>query len=356
MNNITQMPDKGGVYDDASFWTAKLERGLTSLEEVELKKWLKQDSSNQAVLFEMTQQWDNMDALSCLSDIFPHTTQKTSKPQSKPVLAIAASIIFALFTVALSYTWFGQDAEENVLSDSSQESNFDLVDYETAIGELSSVVLPDGTTILLNTNTLVSVAYTPTERLIRLQRGELHVKVTHNPLRPLRVSAKSHVVEAVGTAFNVKLTENQGVELLVTDGKVLVAELEKSVKKQYSPRQASAQALSNTQSLAVSAGEEVLLGSEHQELMMVDPEDIAVKLSWQEGNLIFTGESLQEAMAEVGRYTSTEFVFLDDKAKAVRIAGHFKAGDLETLLVTLRDSFEINYKQVSGSRVELGSQ
>lgn len=348
MSTVSQLSTQEEVYESASLWIARMDRGLSAVEEEQLKQWLSASDANRDVLLSMTQQWDEMDALSCLTDIFPDAAPKKSSSSRLPAFAIAASIVFATVVGTIGFALLGKHIETEPFEASAlvvKNSGYEPVSYETAIGEQSSVVLSDGTSILLNTNTLVSVAYTPEERFIRLHRGELNVDVAHNPLRPLKVATSEHVVEAIGTAFNMKMTGLHDVELLVTDGKVLVVELETSVVQQDFVRR----------SVAVSAGEEFLLGSEEATLNRIAPEDIEVKLSWREGNLIFRGESLQMAMAEVGRYTSTEFVFLDDTARTVRIAGRFKAGDLDELLATLEDSFNVSSYQVGESRIELAS-
>ena len=92
-----------------------------------------------------------------------------------------------------------------------------------------------------------------------------------------------------------------------------------------------------------SEGETIILGSPGEEIAKISPEEIAVKLSWREGNLIFRGESLAEAVDEIGRYTSVEFVILDENLKKLRISGLFKSGDVEGLLVTLRKNFNISH-------------
>jgi len=83
---------------------------------------------------------------------------------------------------------------------------------------------------------------------------------------------------------------------------------------------------------------------------------VAVKLSWRKGNLIFRGESLEEAVREVERYTPVEFVFLDQDLKKIRVAGLFKAGDVRGLLATLRENFDIVYQYTDDQTVLLGKE
>ena len=63
-----------------------------------------------------------------------------------------------------------------------------------------------------------------------------------------------------------------------------------------------------------------------------------------------------EAIAEIERYTQVEFVIVDDKLKQVRVAGLFKAGDVEGLLTTLEENFNVVYERVSEEKIILSSK
>ena len=70
----------------------------------------------------------------------------------------------------------------------------------------------------------------------------------------------------------------------------------------------------------------------------------------------FREKTLEEAIHEISRYTSVEFEILDDNIRAVRVAGLFKAGDINGLLLTLRENFQIPSQRVGTERVLLGAR
>ena len=72
--------------------------------------------------------------------------------------------------------------------------------------------------------------------------------------------------------------------------------------------------------------------------------------------LVFQGEPAETMLAEVGRYTTSEFMLADRELAQVRVAGYFRAGDIEGLLAAsrLRDNFRIE-SQLIGERVVLRS-
>lgn len=221
--------------------------------------------------------------------------------------------------------------------------------FATAIGEQSTVHLQDGSQVVLNTDSLIRVNYTDAYRLLRLEHGEIHVRVTKDNARPFSVIVGDKIVKAIGTAFSLEITSDQRIELIVTEGKVVVG-------VHRNPQGVTAHVAPDVQessSVTVVAGEQMILGVDEEEITEVSPEEIDIKLSWRQGNLVFRGESLEDAVAEIGRYTTVEFVILDDELKKVRIAGMFKAGDVDGLLATLRENFDVSNERTGDGKILL---
>lgn len=330
MNNISQLPDNDASYECASQWIVKLDRGLSPDEKIALPEWMHADPQNLASLMQMTKLWDKMEAMSRLSDLFAKPaahSEKQNKRRWQAYPAIAASFVLA----SIICLWAAISVDLNFGNAPGDNS------YQTAIGEQSNVILSDGTQLTLNTNTSVKVSYTDQRRLIHLSHGEIHVSVAKDPRRPLSVIAANKIVQAIGTEFNIEITDQQKIELVVTEGKVKVGVQQTAPKDERNSTSPMVIADAKT----VSAGEEIMLGTRNEQITQVSPDDIAVRLSWRSGNLIFRGESLEEAVKEVGRYTSVEFVFMSEDLKKMRVAGLFKAGDVEGLLATLRENFDI---------------
>jgi transmembrane sensor len=350
MSNVRLFPRRNDRYDEASRWIARLDKGLSASEAEALRAWMAADPENAAVLRSMASLWDKMDGLSCLSDMFPVPAHKPRRSKGH-TLGLAASILVAVAIVGL---WAAvhtpppapPPAEPQTVVGATTSSR-----YETAVGEQSTAVLPDGTVVVLNTNSILHVAYATDRRVLTLERGEVNVRVAKDELRPLSVIAGDRVVQAVGTEFNVEIKDDQKIELVVTEGRVRVG-----VRRP--PTQVLARAAPDdppSSALIVSAGEELILGAATQEVTVVSPEDIEVKLSWRNGNLIFRGESLEEAVQEIGRYTAVEFVFACEDLRKIRVAGLFQAGDVDGLLAALRENFNIVYEKVNDQTVLLGS-
>ncbi len=351
MSNVYELPSNEAAYDQASEWIAKLDRDLSESEEQELVSWLESNEAHRDILFEMASVWDSMDSLSRLSSLFSPPT-KSAAPKGfhqRFYFAAAASILVVAMVGVLSVMSYVPSQAPAWLAVFQINKNIDGV-YDTSVGEHSRVNLPDGSELVLNTNSRIQVKYTDDARLFFLERGEIHIDVAHDKSRPLSVIAGDKVVQAVGTAFNVQIFNDREVELIVTDGKVLVAE-----HNSNEVFEEIEQAPLPVSSLAVSQGEKIVLGSKEEHVDKIQDTDIEASLSWRQGNLVFRGETLEEALAEITRYTDVEFEIRDDSVRSVRIAGLFKAGDIKGLLATLRQNFHIDHQKLDNNKVTLTS-
>jgi transmembrane sensor len=335
MTNIVNFPNQERRLDEASLWIARLDRELTENERIELSSWLHQDIQNLEALMKLAELWDQMDRISVLAEIF-HVLPKKKNPFIRFALAASFMVICVGFLMALQFS----PADNN-------KSSPDII-YQTAIGEQRKIFLDDGSTLALNTDSQVEVIYSPKQRLLLLNRGEMHIDVAHDKSRPLRVIAQDRVVQAVGTAFDVRLLDEKRIKLWVTEGKVLVSDNKNSrdpaalEKIQLAP-----------DSLSISKGEKAILSGINQQVVKITEGDMNAQLSWQQGNIVFRGETLDEAVLEFSRYSDKTFVIKDTSLRSIRIAGVFKIGDTSSLLLTLKNNFDIQYEYANDNKILL---
>ena len=223
---------------------------------------------------------------------------------------------------------------------------------QTSVGEHRMMSLADGSVIHLNTDSLVSVDFSDARRDVHLLRGEAHFEVAHDEKRPFVVKAANNTVTAVGTAFNVQITSAKNFELLVTDGKVLVKN--KQQNQQIVNSTESSHALDGVGELMI-AGQKAVIGQQSIEQLTLSNEQIQSDLAWQQGMLVFHGEPIALALQEISRYTSIHFTLADEQVKQRRVAGYFKAGDIQGLLFALENNFNIVYSKLDDQTIVLSS-
>jgi len=84
--------------------------------------------------------------------------------------------------------------------------------------------------------------------------------------------------------------------------------------------------------------------------------DIEDALAWQRGRIVFKGERLEDALAEVDRYTNTRFVLVDDRLRDLRVAGDFSTGHIDDFVDSLRQNYQIAAERAPGGRIVLRPQ
>lgn len=197
--------------------------------------------------------------------------------------------------------------------------------YETAIGERSTVSLPDGSSMTLNTATVTQVAYTGRERGVVLLKGQALFTVAHDRAEPFRVYAGDRVITATGTAFEVYLEK----------GAVRVSLLEGSVK--VSRR--AVDAASPSANDALTAGE--VLTATPDSPTRVRSADVARLASWRTGLVSFDDTPLSEAVREINRYSTRPIVLADAAAGRHRVSGTFRTGEPERFARTVSELFPL---------------
>lgn len=354
MSNVYRFPVQDDAEAAACEWLARIDRELTDDEDRALRDWLEGNPARVKALLEAAALWDRMYTLSRLADLFP-------KPAPRPrwrtpeFAALAASLLLAvaagLFIASRSTVDppSVQAAAAPTRSAGQSESKAYRSNFQTAIGERSTIRLPDGSEMMLNTNSRASVEFGNGARQIRLEQGELYIRVAHDERHPLSVQAGSRIVRAVGTEFGVEIDPDQRVEVIVTQGKVVIGvKPAKTVATDTAPAAGG--------EMPLSAGQRILLGDSERIVKEVNSEEISVRLSWRDGKIIFHGEPLASALSEIERYTPVEFVIQDEALKTIRVAGLFKAGDVEGLLETLQKNFHISYERIGPETIVLKSR
>lgn len=199
--------------------------------------------------------------------------------------------------------------------------------YRTVIGEERSIRLEDGSFVHLNTDTSIEVGMHARERDVRLLRGEARFDVAHDAGRPFIVSAGGSSVRAVGTAFTVRI-RSEFTELTVIQGKVAVRD---------GPQPA----------MMVTAGTAAAIRGGTIATTRLVPEQIAQRISWQQGMLSFAGETLAQAVEDFNRYRRVPLVIGDPQIASIRIGGTFKANNSDQFVSALEQGFGV--RAVRGS-------
>lgn len=216
--------------------------------------------------------------------------------------------------------------------------------YSTAVGEIRSFELPDGSVIELNTRSQVRLSFSETARDIHLLTGEALFKVARDPARPFRVHAGGVVIQAVGTAFNV-YRRDQGTTVSVIEGVVrLVGQADER-------RSTDAGDLEAIGAPTLAAGQEARIAPDGK-ITAVAVADVAKATAWRQRRLVFRGERLEEVAAEFNRYNRVPQIRVEgESARAKPLAGIFDADDPESLVEFLQQLNDLSVETRAGEFV-----
>ena len=204
-----------------------------------------------------------------------------------------------------------------------------------ARGEHVTRTLPDGSTVHLNTNTIIELAFSERERRIVLHEGEAWFTVKSDSTRPFDVEAAGGTIRAVGTEFNILQNEEE-TKVTVIEGTVKVI-----------PSLQPGSAAQDPEVKTVTAGEQVQyrpgVGMDE-----VSPANLVKVSGWRRGHLVFDLEPLGNVVEEVDRYWSGKILVLDADLRDRRISGVFQTNDPDAVVQGLAETFELESVKVAG--------
>ncbi|MBS0374637.1 MAG: FecR domain-containing protein [Proteobacteria bacterium] len=282
--------------DEAAEWAVRLDgEPLSAEEQRALEAWLASAPGHRGALVRARAVWAAVGAAQpAASGPAPPVHAPTARGRGISALRAAAAALAAVAVLALGY----------------RALELRGTGYETGVGEVRRIALEDGSAITLNSNSAARVRYGQDARRLTLVRGEGLFEVAKDPARPFIVSTGGVAVRAVGTAFVVRALTD-AVTVTVTEGVVEVT------RPEQAPRRVAAH-----QRAEIRAHREVTVRTE-------EADEASRQLSWRDGVLSFSGESLAEAVREVNRYSHRQIEVADPGLAARPVIGIFRAGDAD---------------------------
>lgn len=195
----------------------------------------------------------------------------------------------------------------------------------TPVAQRQAITLADGSQVELNAHTAMQVDISRAERHVRLADGEAYFAVSKDASRPFIVETPSGSVRVTGTKFNVRAENGPNLEVTVVEGSVQV--------RPGDPATGSAPVqLKPGEKLAATAA-----GVSVETLSAAALEDT---LAWRQGQIVFKGVPLREALARFARYHGRGITATADAAD-IPIGGRFSLDDLDGFFTGLELGFPV---------------
>jgi transmembrane sensor len=216
------------------------------------------------------------------------------------------------------------------------------------ISSIEQSKLDDGTIVELNRGASITVMYTPTERYVKLDYGEVNFQVAKDPTRPFIVNIGGVNVRALGTSFNVR--RNKGaVEVLVTSGVVQVHAEDRPV--------ALASMLAREEAF-VKAGQMAVVSlvaaqAPSLSVQTVASDKIENLIAWRPRLLDITEQPLSSAVEEFNRRNAPiRLIIADPELEKTEVSATMRSDQVENFVRLLEGDFRVKAER-AGNLVTL---
>ncbi|WP_224995318.1 FecR family protein [Cesiribacter sp. SM1] len=199
----------------------------------------------------------------------------------------------------------------------------EIMKVATAANEKQEVLLPDGSKVWLNENSILTYAksFSVDDRRVELS-GEAFFEVQKAEGKRFTILAGGTITEVIGTSFNVNAYSQQPVTVQVVTGRVAFADAQKE------------------EAVFLGPGEQATFGgnvagaaaAEVQRQEISNPNFRA----WQNGELQFANTSLEQLSHTLSDYFDQEVVLQDPALSNCRFTATFENPSLEEVLEVLR--------------------
>lgn len=311
-NPAAESPLSRALLIEAAAWVTRMNGPLRDENtEQGFTKWVNESPLHRRAFVEVMRDWEHIgehkhDAYVVVSaSPLPQPVVVQEKSRARPWFAAAAALVLVIVGGLLYWAQLG--------------------DVSTEIGEQRIITLEDGTKVYLNTATRIAVQYEAARRRVRMDAGEALFEVAKDSHRPFTVVVGEREVTALGTAFLVRRDMDRFAVTLV-EGKVAVT----PVKSAITPDQAA----------VMRPGERLTFPSDASPAKLDRP-PVKKLLAWQQGRVALDNMRLDEAAAEMNRYSPIKLIIEHPEAASLPITGVFVAGQSASFARAVASSYEL---------------
>lgn len=290
-------------------------------DQADLDRWLAESPTHKAAYWRLEEGWRQTDRLRALYDPVEMRQPAQRRWHSIASFALAASLVIAVVGSAM---WPRREPAQ-------------IVNLETHIGERRTARLPDGSTIDLNTNTKLRLAFEGERRSAWVSGGEAYFQIAHDPARPFVIHAGGHDVTVLGTKFSVR-RERDLLRVAVVQGAVQLKGVGRGAALGSTVLPSGSTAVAN--SVATIVRREPL-------------DKLDQGLRWRDGVLVLDGKTLGQAVAELNRYNRIPIVVKGDQLAAMPIGGTFQLGNREGFVRLLGEVYGVRMSRAADGKIIL---
>jgi ferric-dicitrate binding protein FerR (iron transport regulator) len=226
--------------------------------------------------------------------------------------------------------------------------------YKTpnAAVEKKPVILPDGSSVTLNSGSVIRLAtdFNDNTRELTLE-GEGFFRVAHNADKPFIIHTAAMDVKVLGTVFNVKAyPADRESETSLISGSVEVTVQKDHHKIILSPNQ-KVTLLNDAPTTLPKDGNDY-----HVAPLTKAGSGQPVELSWTQNKLVFRDNNFEDISHELERWYNVRLVFEDEAVKKFRYSATFENKKIDEVLAALQLSRHFSFRRDNSNVIRISSQ
>ncbi len=262
-------------------------------------------------------------------------------------IKVAAAI---LLVSSLSFlVYLNQQPQSSTLSYESVKQ------YTTLPGERKKVTLTDGTVILLNAKSSLSLdaGFNGRNRQVHLV-GEAFFDVAHNKKKPFIVHTADFDINVLGTSFNVKAYPGESSETVLIKG--LIRMEGKGSKRNSITLRPSQKVIFYRSTVPALAEKQIKSTNQHPEIAinqytLLSDSSIA-EMAWTQNRLEIVDQDFTEVKSMLERWYNVEITFKDRELEKYRFTATFTKENIEQVLNALQQAEHFKY-EIKGNKVTI---
>ncbi|MGY4398802.1 transmembrane sensor [Sphingomonas sp. UYAg733] len=308
------------VRRDASDWVTLVHDPDSAVDRAAFEQWRMADPRHAQAYARAERAWDSAALLGQTSfgrvRGLPERRRMIDRPPVRYAFAAAAMLVVAILGLSVSgVRLVGPDRASQA------------TELASRVGQIRKIALADGSTVTLDTDSVLHTAFSSNERRLYLSRGRARFVVAHDAARRFVVMAGSGSVIARGTIFDVAVAGNH-VKVVLLRGVVEV----RGGRSRLAASQPVTAQLKPGQQISYAAAEP-----------LVTPQPAsAVETQWPAGMLSFDRTRLADAIAQANRYSTTKISLANPSLNDLRLTGAYHVGDVAGLAESIAGSLGLH--------------
>lgn len=239
----------------------------------------------------------------------------------------AAAVLFIPLLITLILLQFGGYKQELA----------QMMEVKTNPGMMTSLTLPDGTLVFLNSESTLSYPsrFDGEMREVTLQ-GEAYFEVAKNPEKKFVVSTSHQSqIEVLGTHFNVEAYEKDDrISATLVEGKIGFTFKQGDVAKK----------------VLLDPGQKLVYDTKDYKVRLYATSGES-ELAWKEGKIVFKNTPLEEGLRMLEKRYNVEFIIKNDRLKEDSFTGTFTHQRLERILEYFQLSSQIRWRYLDSPNI-----